>query len=73
MKLQNTQQQTRNDQQTQHTAIVTGSTSGIGKETALLLLKNGNECNNILKQSRKCRSYGTRKYMKNFHLKKIIF
>jgi len=30
------QQQTRQDHQTQHTAIVTGSTSGIGKETALL-------------------------------------
>jgi short-subunit dehydrogenase len=27
--------------QTQYTAIVTGSTTGIGKETALLLLKNG--------------------------------
>jgi NAD(P)-dependent dehydrogenase (short-subunit alcohol dehydrogenase family) len=30
-----------NQQQTQYTAIVTGSTRGIGKETALLLLKNG--------------------------------
>ncbi len=29
------------NQQTQYTAIVTGSTRGIGKETALLLLKNG--------------------------------
>ena len=38
---QQQQQQTRNDHQTQHTAIVTGSTRGIGKETALLLLKNG--------------------------------
>jgi 3-oxoacyl-[acyl-carrier protein] reductase len=28
-------------QQTEYTAIVTGSTRGIGKETALLLLKNG--------------------------------
>ena len=27
--------------QTEYTAIVTGSTRGIGKETALLLLKNG--------------------------------
>jgi short-subunit dehydrogenase len=27
--------------QTKYTAIVTGSTRGIGKETALLLLKNG--------------------------------
>ncbi|MGD1836266.1 MAG: SDR family oxidoreductase [Nitrososphaeraceae archaeon] len=42
MNLQNTQQQqTRQEQQTQYTAIVTGSTRGIGKETALLLLKNG--------------------------------
>lgn len=30
-----------NQQQTKYTAIVTGSTRGIGKETALLLLKNG--------------------------------
>lgn len=29
------------NQQTQYTAIVTGSTRGIGKETALLLLQNG--------------------------------
>ena len=29
------------NQQTRYTAIVTGSTTGIGKETALLLLKNG--------------------------------
>ena len=28
------------NQQTQYTAIVTGSTRGIGKETALLLLQN---------------------------------
>ena len=41
MNLQNSQQQSRQEQQTQHTAIVTGSTRGIGKETVLLLLKNG--------------------------------
>ena len=35
------QPQTRHGHQTQYTAIVTGSTRGIGKETALLLLKNG--------------------------------
>lgn len=43
------QQQTRHDHQTQHTAIVTGSTRGIGKETALLLLKN--EMNVIISSS----------------------
>ena len=29
------------EEQTEYTAIVTGSTRGIGKETALLLLRNG--------------------------------
>ena len=49
MNLQNTQQQTRQEQQTQYTAIVTGSTRGIGKETALLFLKN--EMNVIISSS----------------------
>ena len=40
--------------QGKYTAIVTGSTRGIGKETAILLLKNG-KCNYILQMSTKCR------------------
>ena len=38
--------------QTKYTAIVTGSTRGIGKETALLLLKNGINVNCIFQKSR---------------------
>lgn len=40
MNLTNKQQQDEHIQKIQYTSIITGSTRGIGKETALLFLKN---------------------------------
>jgi short-subunit dehydrogenase len=53
------------------TAIVTGSTRGIGKETALLLLKNGL---NVVISSKSKIMYimPYKKFMVNFLLKKKI-
>ena len=57
--------------QTVH-SIVTGSTRGIGKETALLLLKNGL---NVVISSKSQDNYimPYKKFMINFLLKKKIF
>ena len=55
--------------QTEYTAIVTGSTRGIGKETALLLLKNGI---NVIVSSRNQDNIDKiyKKFLLNFLLKR---